>query len=431
MEGEPTLEKQGSKYLVKWKTKGVEMEVGSIDPKARYACEVAVKIQGFPITRAYPTLKSMSGFQTFVRHLKNRSDEVGFTDINWGQIVEDFTGIVIDTHRAGVPAIKLNEVDLSENVRWRVDNVALEGEVSLIYANGGTGKSFFSLWLATLVQEGYMSSNHGLVVEPGNVLYLDYETKPEEIAHRSRMIHAGLGIDTADSTTTSSQIVYNQCGQPFVDEEDYIQDLIYKHNISLVVIDSMGRAVSGELESADTVVPFFAAVKRLNTTVLVVSHTNKQGQLFGSQYTYNEARLIWEAKKTGSTTTGMEFSLVCRKANNVPFQPPQAYGVDFSPDLAGNEMAIYNRTDVFVTDIAGDMSYRDLIFRILKEDGAKSKEYIKNTIKTIKGDPPDRIERNVDSAVSKMKGGGHVVENDGVLQLPDITEETDSEWETI
>ena len=312
-----------------------------------------------------------------------------------------------------------------------MDNILLEGEVSLIFANGGTGKSFFSLWLATLVQEGYMSSDHGLVVEPGNVLYLDYETKPEEIAHRSRMLHAGLGIDTADSTTTSSQIVYNQCGHPFVDEEDYIQDLIYKHNISLVVIDSMGRAVSGELESADTVVPFFAAVKRLNTTVLVVSHTNKSGQLFGSQYTHNEARLIWEAKKSGSTNNGMEFSLVCRKANNVPFQPPQAYGVDFSPDLAGNEMAIYNRADVFVTDIAGDMSYRDLIFRILKEDGAKSKAYIKDTIKAMKGDPPDRIERNVDSAVSKLKGGGHVVENDGVLQLPDITEETDSEWETI
>ena len=431
MEGEPTLEKQGSKYLVKWKTKGVEMEVGSIEPKKRYACEVTTTLQGFPISRAYPTLKSMSGFQTYVRHLKTRTAEVGFPEINWGQIVEDFTGIVIDTHRAGVPAIKLNEVDLSENVRWRVDNVALEGEVSLIYANGGTGKSFFSLWLATLVQEGYMSSNHGLVVEPGNVLYLDYETKPEEIAHRSRMLHTGLGIDTVDSTTTSSQIVYNQCGHPFVDEEDYIQDLIYKHNISFVVIDSMGRAVSGELESSDTVVPFFAAVKRLNTTVLVVSHTNKQGQLFGSQYTYNEARLIWEAKKTGSTTTGMEFSLVCRKANNVPFQPPQAYGVDFSPDLAGNEMAIYNRTDVFATDIAGDMSYRDLIFRILKEDGAKSKAYIKDTIKAMKGDPPDRIERNVDSAVSKLKGGGHVVENDGVLQLPDITEETDSEWETI
>ena len=402
------------------------MNVRSIDVKKGYKCEVSTFLQGRPLSRTYPTLTSISGVNTYAKHLKNMTAEVGFPEMNWGQVVEDLAGIVIDTHRAGVPAIKLNEVDLSENVRWRVDNILLEGEVSLIFANGGTGKSFFSLWLATLVQEGYMSSDHGLVVEPGNVLYLDYETKPEEIAHRSRMLHAGLGIDTADSTTTSSQIVYNQCGHPFVDEEDYIQDLIYKHNISLVVIDSMGRAVSGELESADTVVPFFAAVKRLNTTVLVVSHTNKSGQLFGSQYTHNEARLIWEAKKSGSTNNGMEFSLVCRKANNVPFQPPQAYGVDFS-----NDMAIYNRADVFVTDIAGDMSYRDLIFRILKEDGAKSKAYIKDTIKAMKGDPPDRIERNVDSAVSKLKGGGHVVENDGVLQLPDITEETDSEWETI
>jgi len=152
VESEPTLEKQGSSYLVKWKSKDIEMNVRSIDVKKGYKCEVSTFLQGRPLSRTYPTLTSISGVNTYAKHLKNRTAEVGFPEMNWGQVVEDLAGIVIDTHRAGVPAIKLNEVDLSENVRWRVDNILLEGEVSLIFANGGTGKSFFSLWLATLVQ---------------------------------------------------------------------------------------------------------------------------------------------------------------------------------------------------------------------------------------------------------------------------------------
>jgi hypothetical protein len=69
----------------------------------------------------------------------------------------------------------------------------------------------------------------------------------------------------------------------------------------------------------------------------------------------------------------------------------------------------------------------------LTDEGAKTREYLKDTIKGIKGDPPERIERNVDSAVSKHKSDGKVVEEDGILSLVSSKNHTtdDESWQQI
>ena len=418
---EPTIEKQGSGYRVAWPSHSVEMIVRYIKPRG-FKAEVSVLLNGQAVHRSNPTLDSSSGMDGFARKLNKRRPEADY-GIPWEQMVEDLSGIVIDTYRTGHPALKLSEVDLSDSIAWRIDNLLLDGEINLIWADGGTGKSMFALFLSVLAQQGWMSSEHGLIVEPSNVLYLDYETKPKEVATRARMIHAGLKLEASDVERTSSKIIYNKCEHTFVEEEDYIQDLIYKNDINLVVIDSMGRAVSGEMESSESVLPFMASVERLNTTVLIISHSNKQGTLFGSAYTSNSARLVWEAKRSGSNIQGMDFSLFCRKANNVPMQPPQSWGVDFT-----DNKVVYTRGDVFATDLKGELSYRDLVYRILTDEGDKTKEYLKDTIKGIKGDPPERIDRNVDSAVSKLKSAKAINEIDGILS---VTSKGDKSWESI
>ena len=80
-------------------------------------------------------------------------------------------------------------------------------------------------------------------------------------------------------------------------------------------------------------------------------------------------RLVWEAKRSGSNIQGMDFSLFCRKANNVPMQPPQSWGVDFT-----DNKVVYTRGDVFATDLKGELSYRELVYRILTDEGDKTKE---------------------------------------------------------
>ena len=425
---EPTLEQQGSGYKITWASKNVEMRVRNIKPKG-FKAEVAVLLNNMPVHRSNPTLDSVSGMDAFARKLNRRRplDDYG---VDWEQLVEDLSGIVIDTYRTGEKEVQLKDVSLGDKLLWRVDNLLVEGDISIVWADGGTGKSMFALFLSTLVQQGYMSTEHGLIVEPGNVLYLDYETTSREIATRSRLIQAGLGIDAVDSGNTSSRITYRKCDQPFTDEVDRIRDIIFKHSIDVVIVDSMGMAC-GDLNDMDAVLQFFRELRKLtDTTVLVVTHANRQGTFFGSAYTHNSGRLIWEAKRSGSNDSGMDFSLFCRKANNVPMQPPQSWSVDFS-----DGKAVYVRKDVFETEDAGGLSYMNLVYSILKEDGESTRDYLKERIKELKPKdergkdiPIERTERNVDTAISKQKSKGAVEEVDGLLKL---VKEREPEWQEI
>lgn len=422
-----SIEQQGSGYKVSWESNKVEMYVRHI--KARnsgFKAEVSVLLDGESVHRSNPVLDSTSGMDNFARKLNKRRSQDDY-GLNWDQLVEDLSGIVIDTYRKGETELALSDVDLDEQLAWRVDNLLVEGEPNLIWADGGTGKSMFSLFLSTLVQQGYMSSKeHGLVVEPGNVLYLDYETKPKEIATRARMIHRGLGLEEPHAAKTASKIIYRKCDFPLTAEIDRVRDIIFKRSVDMVVIDSMGMAVGGELESAEEVLAFFRSVRQLgNITSLIVSHSNRQGTIFGSAYTTNSCRSVWEAKKSTSNANGMDFNLFHRKANNIGIQPAQSWGVDFK-----DNMVVYTRGDVFATEGVGELSYRDLVYRILKDEGSKTKEYLKDSIKSLKGDPPERVERNVDTAVSKLKASGKIQELEGVCSLAQAEEQADEQRKT-
>ena len=158
------IETQGSGYKVIWKSESnnVEMIVKHIKPKSsQFKAEVTVFLNEQPVHRSNPVLDSTSGMDGFARKLNKRRPESDY-GVAWEQLVEDLSGIVIDTFRKGEPEITLSSVDLDEQLKWRVDNLLVEGEPNLIWADGGTGKSMFALFLSTLIQQGYMNSEHGL-----------------------------------------------------------------------------------------------------------------------------------------------------------------------------------------------------------------------------------------------------------------------------
>ena len=383
-----TIIKEGSGYRVDWPEYKVVAIVKHVKDRSTFKAQVAMSHAGNPVHRANPVLDSTSGMDTFARRLEKNLNGNDY-GVPWSRVVEDLAGIVIDTHKQGSPEEILGDVEADDTVTWRIDNVLVDGHPNLLWAEGGTGKSMYSLWQAVLIQQGWLDSSHGLVVEPGNVLILDWETDAYEIANRARMIHKGLGIDTP------SAITYRACGQPLVDDVDRIKDIVFRRNIDVVIIDSMGLAVGGEMESAENVLTFFRAVRQLGKTSLIISHSNRQGTIFGSAYTMNSARSVWEAKKTASDSGGVEFNLFHRKANNIGLQPAQTWSIDFK-----NDMVTFTRGDTFKTDAAGELSYDQLVYRLLKE-GPATREYLRSDIQSKKGDPEHRIISNVNSAISK------------------------------
>jgi len=432
-----TINKEGSGYIVDWPEYEVTANVKHIRDKATFKAQVRmshgswVPDKNFRMThvhRANPVLDSTSGMDSFARKCnKNLSGED--YAVPWDSVIEDLAGIVMDTHRAGTAEMKLSEVSDTSGVTWQVENILLSNSPTVIFGSGGTGKSMFSLFLSIIVQQGYMNSSHHLMVEPGNVLYLDWETDAHEIANRARMIHKGLGIDAPSS------IIYRECGVPLADDLDRIKDIVFRRSIDMVVIDSMGLAVGGELESAEVVLNFFRAVRQLNCTSLIISHTNRSGTIFGSAYTINSARLVWEAKKTEGTSI-LEFNMFNKKTNNVALQPAQTWGLSGFAD----EKVSVIRGDIFKTDAAGLLSYDQLVYRTIKEQ-PRSRDAVLEKIKGLHADPVEVIKKNVSSAISKrlntatepkpFKDGSLIREDENdnlVLVYPD---EGDESWSTI
>tara|TARA_R100000306_G_scaffold60605_1_gene60892 strand:+ start:902 stop:2191 length:1290 start_codon:yes stop_codon:yes gene_type:complete len=420
---EPVLTREGSGYRVDWPSVGVHIIVRYIKRKLdSFKAECAVYYQGEPVHRSNPTLDSVTGMDQFRRKCQ-RSRPTEDYGINWDQIIEDLSGIVIDTARAGTPEAVLGDVPPDESVAWRVDNLLVE-DTTVLWANGGTGKSFFALWLSTLISEGleYVNTDHGLIVEPGNVLYLDYETTQAQIASRVRKLHNGLGIDRP------SKIVYRHMELPLVQDVDTIRDIVHKRNIDYIVVDSMGLAVDGELESAAEVLEFFRSLNTIGLPSLVISHANKSGNLFGSAYTANAARSVIEgSNKEGSYATGgIEFNLFHRKANDIPKQAPQTWSVQFEPDKV-----TYTRGDVFHSGAAGELSYAKLVYNILEESSSpKTREYLTETIAPIKDISLEKAKPLVSTAITRNMNEGHALETDEGIVFSKKTpgQEGDDAW---
>ena len=157
---QPTIEEIGTGSVIAWPWVGVEADCRypRRERSGGWKFQVAVSFKGRPIHRSDPNLSSASGKKDFCRLLDDRffkiygykPDEVG---IDWGQIVEDFSTILIDQQRMSSPEVLLGEVEDTSEHTWLIDNLLVEGECNVIWAKGGTGKSMFALFLGTLISE--------------------------------------------------------------------------------------------------------------------------------------------------------------------------------------------------------------------------------------------------------------------------------------
>jgi hypothetical protein len=322
---------------------------------------VAWTLNGDAVFRCPFKLDSMDDRAKVVRELKKKKPEDDWL-INWNDHVQDLSNIVSDGVKQGEPAVLVGNIPLDESVEWAIQPILINNEHNVLWADGGSGKSFFALYMATLIQEGYnySDSTNGLSVEPANVLYLDYETKNESIGRRVAKIHKGMGIEH------ESAIRVRHCDRPIDEDIDNIMEMCAVGNIGVVIVDSMAMAISGDgLESSSSVINYFNALSLLNLTTLTISHSNKQGGLFGSQYTRNYSRSVFECQKTGGKFgKGMDFSLIHTKANDVAQQPPMQWEVSFEDDAVTYTRTEYSDDD----DDEGEISYAKIIQDTLKKN---------------------------------------------------------------
>ena len=328
-------------------------------------------------------------------------------EIPWDDLIEQMNTVVYDDYNMGIPVEDMSGGGISADTdaQWLIHPLVEEGNPTLIYGKGSSGKSWLGQTLSILVHEGL--SVDGLTVKEGphRVLYLDWETTSSDIRKRFGMIRSGLGLEGV----RNEGLLYKAMTRSLAEDLEAVLEVIQDQSIDFCVLDSAGYATGGHPEDSGAAMDLFSAIRELRVSSVVISHVNKAGSLFGSEYFWNNPRFIFEAHKYQTegdkkVVTG----LFNRKSNNAGLLAPIVWELDFS-ELGTVTLSRRNPED---TGLEPLLHLRDRIINLLREQkiGGLTVAHLAEVLEKSEGHIRKEISTNKD-LFEKLEDGTYTIKN--------------------
>ena len=262
-----------------------------------------------------------------------------YPNILWGNIIRDSFDAIMDTYREGVPVETMNSLDVFTPRTYALYPMFVKGVANLMWAPGGSGKSYFALLTCVMVDRGMNTMN--MRAPKGNVLYLDWEEEPDVFRQRLFALQKGLDV----SNPEESGILYKKMVGSLASNIESISKTVIDNNITYLVVDSVGPALGGSGIDQEVVEEYFRALRVLDVTNLSIDHANRAGettgqwQIHGSAFKYARARQVYEVRKVQEHESGeLEVVLYHRKANDSGSRSPRGFRINFEMRETYNEM---------------------------------------------------------------------------------------------
>jgi hypothetical protein len=351
------LVREGLDLALVWPDERVRFTLTAVhDGRSGVAGELTVIHAGRRLHWGALSLAATSARETLRKKLEHADSR-----IPWGDYLEEVAYRLTQAAREGEPIVALTGRPASPT-RALVPRLLYEGEPTLIFGDGDTGKSLTALTIAGSVHAGVTLPGGFRPERAMPAAYLDWETSRDTVETRLGMIARGLGIDPPP-------ILYKRMTRPLVDVAATLAAEFARHRIGLVVIDSKMFAVgSGDgVAFHEPITSFYNALALFSpAAVLVLNHvTNadaKNGtpaRPFGGAFAFNGPRLIWEAKRDRDVTDATAIAFTCIKANNLP-RVPDPFGLRFQPGDGTITVYPFDLTDATPSVVAG----ASLTFRV-------------------------------------------------------------------
>jgi len=249
----------------------------------------------------------------------------------WGSLVDKAKDAIIDTYREGEPAEVMDDLDAFEPRIYDIRPMFVKGVANLMWAPGGSAKSYFALLSCVMIDKGL--DLMGLRARKGVALYLDWEETNDVFRQRLKAVHEGLGL------SPDSGIVYKKMTGSLANNIETVSQIVAKHNVTYMVVDSVGAALGGNGVDQQVVEDYFAAGNLLGITWVSIDHANRAGettgnyQIHGSAFKYARARQVYEFKKVQEHDSGaIEIMIHHRKANDSAIKSPRGYKIAFDSE---------------------------------------------------------------------------------------------------
>lgn len=234
----------------------------------------------------------------------------------WQTVIESLAVRTLDKIREGEPVVRLYGDSKASPPGYLLEPFILENQINVIYAERSSAKSLLALLLAVLLHKKAMDNHLGLrrTAKPQAILYLDWEDSDMMLDYQIACLKRGMNLEEIPP------IFYRHCSRPLAKDIVQIQRKCVEVAATMIIVDSLGMAVGGDLNATDPAFAYFGAVRQINLTSLHLGHTSKDKEgkyktVYGNGYYENEPRNIWEAYKEQSAgESGLTLTLYHRKA---------------------------------------------------------------------------------------------------------------------
>lgn len=380
------FDREGLGYVMRVQELALEVSVDRLTrSRGDMHGEISVEC-GLPGTRSYDghlhgarfNLSATRSRTELANTLKARSS---MPDVDWQDLLEDFCRRVLAMERQGEPVTYVGDRPQRIAPAWRLDPILPNDKPTILYGEGGTGKSTLATAIAVSVQTG-VAIIEGWAPRKANVLYLDWETSADDVDEHVKGVAAGANIPT------NVRIRYRRCFAPLADETDEIARIVGAEDIGLLIVDSVGLASGsgGDGDASETAIRLFGAFRAIGTTVLAVDHVskgdaqdpNRPARPYGSIYKTNLARATFELRRSPMVGETARIGVFNTKSNVRRLLPPIGlevtqdevsgvirFGVfDVAGDAdLGRKSTVWDRARVELQE-AGDLSDEELVERL-------------------------------------------------------------------
>jgi hypothetical protein len=260
----------------------------------------------------------------------------------WSDLVEEACGRTYVLWETGEPMIDLAEVEpQSQERRYLVDPVLVDGETTLWAADGGTGKSTLAAALALALATGREIVPGWRVRGRRTVLYLDWESTAHEHRARINALARAAGYEEVPYG-----IYYRANYRALADDAGWLRREVARHGIGAVIVDSVIPAASDDIKDAASARALFNALRGLGDSVarLALTHLAKseaerehgRARSIGTIMFENLSRSVWELRRSDLASADASTVGFFHRKSNVgarrdAFAVRITYGADGQP----------------------------------------------------------------------------------------------------
>lgn len=283
----------------------------------------------------------------------------------------------------------LSEIE-TKPLTWVYEPFIQENQINTFFGLGGSGKTMLAIYLSSVI------SKIGT-----KTLLIDYENDGSNFKDKL--------IRMLPTSEINNNFIYFDSEQiPLPEQVDKIKEVIKRHNIKLVIVDSASLSSGDSTSDEKSALRLISALKLLKKTIVLIAHQRKNDgdkTPIGSIQFENQARNVWNFKSCADEFDNSILHVVCThtKTNNTYKRNPIGFKIVFG-DIIGitNENAMDNFED--------KGSVIDRIKKILENDSPLTAKDISSSLGVKEATVRTTLNRGQNNGTFKNTEKGWILE---------------------